>query len=99
MNQEQAKRGLEALKERRDEGEYFGTMWVPQIEERLEKGESLAKCIAICLDTAARWWIQANGSYWPTTPQRETVRRLFEAAGECIEDHGYKKPADYGLVA
>ena len=90
MTEEQAKRGLEALKEQQANGEYFATMWMPQIEERLQKGQPLPEIIAICLDTAAKWYAQAGESYMPTSPMQRTVRQLFGATGERIEDYGYK---------
>lgn len=90
MNQEQAEAGLTLLRERQAENEYFGRMWVPQIEERIEGGEELLDLIEICLDIAARWLAQAAGSNYPTSPQAKTVRMFFGATEQDLADYGYK---------
>ena len=79
MTEEQAKRGLEVLKERRAEGEYFGFMWATQIEQRVEQGESLTQLVEVAVETAKQWEGVAKQSYHPTGEQQETVSRLLEA--------------------
>ena len=79
MTEEQANRGLEALKKRRDAGEYFGTRWTAGIEERAANGEPLTKLIEIAVGQAKRWEAVAGQSYHPTGPQQKTVSRLLEA--------------------
>lgn len=79
MTEEQARKGLDALKERRDEGEYFGFSWTNEIERRLAEGESLSELMGFAVNNAKRWQGVANMADYPTNEQQKTVGRLLEA--------------------
>jgi hypothetical protein len=98
LTDEQARRGLEVLNERRDDGEYIGMMWSAETERRLGAGEALSAIIEQGLHTAAQWLYQASESLYPTRTQWETFTRLFEATGQDPALYGYKRPIA-GLAA
>lgn len=87
MNETQAQAGMDYLRELRDRNNYWGCMYVPTIEMRLEAGESLDDLIGYALHNGARWLTQAG----PLSRSElgQSMLMLFVVTGQDRANYGY----------
>lgn len=104
LSEEQARAGLEYLRELRARNNYWGAMWVPEIERLQGQGLPLTSVVAGCLDVAAKWFTQAglgsgratlgraHGGAYPTGVDGDlgsSLFRLFEVTEQHRNWHRY----------
>jgi hypothetical protein len=90
LSEAQAQAGMDYLRVLRVQNNYWGCMYVPTIEQRLECGESLDDLIGYALHNGARWLTQAGlRSISERGPVGQSMLMLFEVTGQDRAHYGY----------